>query len=137
MCAKACPKGLIKLIPYENKEWVACSSKEKGIDTRKVCNAGCIACGICVKNCPENAIILFENIAKIDYEKCTGCGLCAKACHEGAIGMLNGKAKLMRDDYCDGLGDCLPACKTMSITKILKGLSLLVEGSLGLKWLKT
>ena len=34
----------------------------------------------------------------------------AKACHEGAIGMVNGKAKLMRDDYCDGLGDCLPAC---------------------------
>ena len=24
--------------------------------------------------------------------------------------MVNGKAKLMRDDYCDGLGDCLPAC---------------------------
>ena len=22
----------------------------------------------------------------------------------------NGKAKLMRDDYCDGLGDCLPNC---------------------------
>ena len=24
--------------------------------------------------------------------------------------MINGKAKLIRDDYCDGLGDCLPAC---------------------------
>ena len=32
------------------------------------------------------------------------------------IGMVNGKAKLLRDDYCDGLGDCLPACPTGAIT---------------------
>ena len=30
--------------------------------------------------------------------------------------MVNGKAKLMREDYCDGLGDCLPACPTGAIT---------------------
>lgn len=32
--------------------------------------------------------------------------------HEGAIGMIDGKARLLREDYCDGLGDCLPACPT-------------------------
>ncbi len=30
--------------------------------------------------------------------------------------MVAGKAKLMRDDYCDGLGDCLPACPTGAIS---------------------
>ena len=30
--------------------------------------------------------------------------------------MVDGKAQLMRDDYCDGLGDCLPACPTGAIT---------------------
>lgn len=30
--------------------------------------------------------------------------------------MVNGKAKLLRDDYCDGLGDCLPVCPTEAIT---------------------
>lgn len=30
--------------------------------------------------------------------------------------MVNGKAKLLRDDYCDGLGNCLPACPTGAIT---------------------
>ena len=30
--------------------------------------------------------------------------------------MVDGKAKLLRDDYCDGLGDCLPACPTDAIT---------------------
>ncbi len=30
--------------------------------------------------------------------------------------MVNGKAKLTRENYCDGLGDCLPACPTGAIT---------------------
>ena len=51
-----------------------------------------------------------RRIIKIDESLCNGCGLCATACHEGAIGMVDGKAKLLREDYCDGLGDCLPAC---------------------------
>ena len=32
--------------------------------------------------------------------------------------MVDGKARLMRDDYCDGLGDCLPHCPTNAITFI-------------------
>ena len=48
---------------------------------------------------------MIRKIIEINEEKCNGCGLCAKACHENAIGMVNGKAKLLRDDYCDGLGD--------------------------------
>ena len=30
--------------------------------------------------------------------------------------MVDGVATLLRDDYCDGLGDCLPACPTGAIT---------------------
>ena len=30
--------------------------------------------------------------------------------------MVSGKAKLTREHYCDGLGDCLPACPTGAIT---------------------
>ena len=57
-----------------------------------------------------------RRIIRIDEEKCNGCGLCAEACHEGAIGMIDGKARLLRDDYCDGLGDCLPVCPADAIS---------------------
>ena len=57
-----------------------------------------------------------RRIIEIDQNKCNGCGACAAACHEGAIAMVDGKAKLMRDDHCDGLCDCLPACPTGAIS---------------------
>lgn len=57
-----------------------------------------------------------RKIIHIDQSKCNGCGACAQACHEGAIAMIGGKATLIRDDYCDGLGDCLPHCPTDAIT---------------------
>ncbi len=63
---------------------------------------------------------MIRRIIHIDREKCNGCGACAAACHEGAIAMVNGKAQLMRDDYCDGLGDCLPHCPTDAISFIEK-----------------
>ena len=50
---------------------------------------------------------MIRKIIEINEELCNGCGLCAHACHEGAIGIVDGKAKLLRDDYCDGFGDCL------------------------------
>ena len=54
---------------------------------------------------------MIRRIVVIDEEKCSGCGKCAEACHENAIGMIDGKARLLRDDYCDGLGDCLPVLR--------------------------
>jgi len=57
-----------------------------------------------------------RNIVKIDEAKCNSCGKCAKACIEGAIKMVNGKARLVSDIYCDGLGACIGSCPVDAIT---------------------
>ena len=59
---------------------------------------------------------MIRKIIHIDKDKCNGCGLCAKACHEGAIEIINGKAELTRENFCDGFGDCLPNCPAGAIT---------------------
>ena len=52
---------------------------------KTVCSAGCIACGVCVKQCEAEAIKLENNLPVIDYEKCTGCGKCAAKCPSHVI----------------------------------------------------
>lgn len=84
-CIAACPKNLISLIPYDAKQVVACSSTDKGIVTNKACAVGCIACGLCVKNCPNAAIKLENFHAVIDHEKCSSCGICQQKCPKKTI----------------------------------------------------
>ena len=80
LCAKACPKGLIELIPESKLVIVQCMNRDKGPGVRKVCSAGCIGCMICVKQCESDAIHVNDNLAKVDYEKCIQCGKCVEKC---------------------------------------------------------
>lgn len=84
-CIAVCPKHLISLIPYDAKYTVACSSTDKGPVTMKACSTGCIGCGICVKNCPSEAVKVENFNATIDQDKCTGCGTCAEKCPKKVI----------------------------------------------------
>ena len=84
-CVAACPKRIIKLIPFGATHWVGCVSVDKGAVTRKNCMIGCVACGLCKKNCPAGAIEMNGFVAVIDYGKCTACGECVKVCPRRVI----------------------------------------------------
>lgn len=90
-CAQICPNNLIRMAPIKNTVIVQCSSHDKGKDVVKVCKNGCIGCGKCVKACKFDAIVLEDNVARIDPDKCKNCTLCVKECPTGSI--INMKAK--------------------------------------------
>lgn len=84
-CIAICPKDVISLVPYGQLTIVECNNKEKGPQVKKNCQVACIACGICEKNCPHDAIHVKNNLAEIDYDKCTNCMICVEKCPTKAI----------------------------------------------------
>ena len=48
----------------------------------------CKPCGICLMNCPVNAVSRVGVKYCIDLTYCKGCGICAHECPHGAITMV-------------------------------------------------
>ena len=48
-----------------------------------------------------------RKVVKINEGLCNGCGVCITSCAEGALKIIDGKARLISEKYCDGLGNCL------------------------------
>ena len=90
-CMRVCPKKLIRIRIQDNSILPLCSNKDKGFDpktktgARTQCDVSCIACGLCVKSCPANAITLVEQHAVINENTCLNCGLCATVCPRHVI----------------------------------------------------
>jgi len=53
----------------------------------KVNEEECIGCGVCIDECPAEAISMNDDIAVIDVEACTECGDCVDACPSEAISL--------------------------------------------------
>ena len=52
------------------------------------CKFGCIGCGDCMNVCPVDAILICEDLARIDPKACIGCGKCVKTCPKGVISLV-------------------------------------------------
>ncbi|MBT9146819.1 4Fe-4S dicluster domain-containing protein [candidate division NPL-UPA2 bacterium Unc8] len=84
-CIKSCPKGVLRLFSEKEEPLITCSLHSRGREVTKVCEVGCIGCGKCVKVCPQEAIMLEDYLARIDYEKCNQCYLCVEECPKKVI----------------------------------------------------
>lgn len=84
-CIKACPMNIIDFVPYEHNTFVKCNNKNIGKVANESCKVSCIACKICEKNCPKEAITVINNLATIDYTKCNNCNICKEKCPRKCI----------------------------------------------------
>lgn len=95
----------------------------------KVCSAGCIGLGSCVRLCPQKAIILINGIAAVDSKKCNGCGECIEGCPNNVIKLIPAKSTnwvgcnlsaydvaYACDTGCNGCGKCIDVCESGAVT---------------------
>lgn len=93
----------------------------------------CVACGKCVKACPNGLIVIHPAAQKVEVRcsskdpgkvaraicqnSCIGCKICEKKCPNGAITVNDNHASI---DYskCNGCGECAKGCPRKCITTI-------------------
>lgn len=86
LCAKACPRGIISMIPESAYFTIDCVSKDKGPLVKKYCTTGCIGCSICVKVNNAEGIFMQGMLPVVDYETFHGDDTGAKKCPAKCIG---------------------------------------------------
>ncbi len=72
ICVETCPRDLITLLPARSKIYLGCSSHYRGKAVKDVCSVGCIACRLCEKKDPNEAIVMEDQLPVLDHEKADG-----------------------------------------------------------------
>jgi ferredoxin-type protein NapF len=92
---------------------------------------GCTYCDDCAKACPNDVLVLDENIDRInahielDMTKCVAwhdviCSSCRDVCYDRAIKFLGMFRPEINYDNCTNCGFCVGVCPSYAITAISK-----------------
>ncbi len=84
-CLQACPRNLPRLIPISQPTANLCSSRDAGKVVKSVCSIGCISCSMCIKKCPENAVVMQDSMTVVLPERCRAHKVCLDKCPTGSM----------------------------------------------------
>lgn len=97
-CVNACPKKCLSIVPgyTEPNEkptvdiMVKPAEEEKESGTLSNDISKCVLCGICQKQCPNEAIAVDRKETKtwtVDLDKCVKCGACVDKCPKKCLSL--------------------------------------------------
>ena len=66
----------------------SCKGAKGWFSSPNACMYGCIGLGDCVNACQFDAIGIVDGIAKVNRENCVACGACASACPQNIINLV-------------------------------------------------
>lgn len=79
--------------PYEKKNFVG-KMESRGIKTDAIVEDSCVQCGVCVKVCPKNNIVVNVDKPKITIgDNCISCYSCTHNCPTNSIRLKNERSK--------------------------------------------
>lgn len=77
-CSQICPSGALKRLSLSEKQ-------RTKIGTAHITAELCVNCGLCVMECPREAIKQEKTAPVVQTQKCIGCGACKVVCPVQAI----------------------------------------------------
>lgn len=66
----------------------SCKGAKGWFTSPNACMYGCIGLGDCVKECAFDAIGIIDGVARVNRENCVACGMCVKACPQSIIDLV-------------------------------------------------
>jgi Na+-translocating ferredoxin:NAD+ oxidoreductase RNF subunit RnfB len=75
----------------KDHEWQgmdSCKGAKGWFTSPNACMYGCIGLGDCVKECQFDAIGIVDGVARVNRENCVACGACANACPQKIIKLV-------------------------------------------------
>jgi len=70
----------VRMIPSSVPSWIT-----EQLLASPQASSRCTACGVCVENCPVEAITIVDGRARMDLERCIRCYCCHELCPEDAV----------------------------------------------------
>jgi Na+-translocating ferredoxin:NAD+ oxidoreductase RNF subunit RnfB len=90
-CVDACPKGLFRILPLDQRLVVQCRSLIEGDEVLEMCKVACTTCGKCVVDAAPGVVSITSGVAVVDYAKNAVADPSAtRRCPTGAIVWLDG-----------------------------------------------